>query len=140
MNVGKWIVLAFVLFAVFIGTLVTICVNQDISLVSKDYYKEELVYQEQIARITNTMSLKQQPKLTKGRQGQLMVSFGCVVGKGKLQLFCPSNKNMDRNFDIQGAGSHYSFAIDDLQRGMYRAKIYWQSGEKEFYYEEAIYI
>jgi hypothetical protein len=40
MNWGKWIIVSFVLFAGFIGTLVTVCVRQDISLVSKDYYKE----------------------------------------------------------------------------------------------------
>ena len=47
MNFGKWIVVAFVFFSLFIGTLVTVCVRQDISLVSTDYYKEELIYQDQ---------------------------------------------------------------------------------------------
>ena len=45
MNWGKSIVLAFVLFAVFIGVLVAVCVREDISLVSRNYYNEELDYQ-----------------------------------------------------------------------------------------------
>ena len=65
MDFGKWIVVAFVLFAVFIGTLVTVCVRQDISLVSKEYYKEELAYQDQIVRIANTEKLGLKPKITK---------------------------------------------------------------------------
>ena len=53
MNWGKWIIVSFVLFAAFIGILVVICVRQDISLVSKNYYQEELAYQQQIDRMNN---------------------------------------------------------------------------------------
>ena len=48
MNWGKSIVLSFILFAAFIGTLVTVCIRQDISLVSKDYYEEELQYDKSV--------------------------------------------------------------------------------------------
>ena len=51
MNWGKSIVLSFVLFAAFIVTLVTVCLRQDISLVSKEYYKEELQYENQLTRL-----------------------------------------------------------------------------------------
>ena len=59
MNWGKSIILAFVLFAGFIATLVVVCVREDISLVSKDYYKEELLYQDQIQRLNNASQLKE---------------------------------------------------------------------------------
>ena len=44
MNWGTWIALSFVLFALFIGALVVVCVRQDINLVALDYYKQEIDY------------------------------------------------------------------------------------------------
>ena len=55
---------AFVFFALFIGTLVTICVRQDITLVTKEYYKEELAYQEQIDRMNNVNNLGEVPEIS----------------------------------------------------------------------------
>lgn len=140
MNFGKWIVVAFVFFSLFIGTLVTVCVRQDISLVSTDYYKEELIYQDQISRINNTERLKVKPSVRKTSDTSLQISFVHKIEKGELKLFCPSNKNMDRAYIFDAAAQIQSFKIDDLKGGMYRAKISWSMTGKEFYYEEVIYI
>lgn len=140
MNFGKWIVVAFVFFTLFIGTLVTVCVREDVSLVSKDYYKEELAYQEQIKRISNTSDLKVKPGVTKTNDGRLQISFNTGVEVGELKLFCPSNKDMDRTFPLESATRIQWFGITDLQRGMYRAKISWSMEGKEFYHEEVIYL
>src|SRR5688500_4773943 len=93
MNFGNWIVVAFIMFACFIATLVTVCVRQDINLVSKEYYKEELAYQDQIVRIQNTRELKKQPVIEKINESTLQLRFDLEsqVQKGELVLFCPSN-------------------------------------------------
>jgi hypothetical protein len=141
MNVGKWIVVAFVLFAGFIATLVTVCVRQDISLVSKEYYKEELDYQEQIHRMSNTAGLFEKPVI-KMVDHRLQVEFNQVdkVVSGELTLFCPSNEKMDRLFEIGSSGSVQSFDLQGLAKGMYRAKLLWRMNGKEFYQEEIINI
>lgn len=142
MSIGKWIVVAFVLFAGFIATLVTVCVSQDISLVSKDYYKEELGYQDQIGRLNNTARLSEKPVI-KVVDHTLQVDFGQLDKwkNGRLLLFCPSNAKMDRNFTVTASGKHtQSFDLEGLQRGMYRAKLFWEMDGKEFYQEEVIHI
>jgi hypothetical protein len=142
MNIGKWIVVAFVLFAVFIGTLVAVCLREDISLVSKDYYKEELVYQDQIQRLNNTARLKEKP-LIKVVDKTLQVEFNQMrlVEAGELKLFCPSNDRMDRNFQVKPFGQPIQFFdLHALQKGMYRAKMHWKMNGQEFYLEEVIYI
>ncbi len=140
MNFGKWIVVAFVFFALFIGTLVTVCVRQDVSLVSGEYYREELAYQDQIRRIANARDLNVRPVVGKTDGDSLQVSFSANVEEGELKLFCPSNKNMDRTYSLRSAAQVQSFKISDLQRGMYRAKIFWTMSGKEYYHEEVIYI
>ena len=138
MSVAKAIVIAFILFAVFIGSLVTICVRQDISLVSNDYYRDELAYQQQIERINNTRNLRTKPALSL-HDNLLQVSFDSGIQEGELNLFCPSDKSMDRTFALDPATHVHSFRLADAKRGMYRVKLLWSMGGKEFYYEEVIY-
>ena len=142
MNFGKWIVVAFILFAVFIGTLVAVCVKQDVNLVSKDYYKDELRYQDQIERINNTNRLVEKPSIVK-IDGKLQVNFSDEqkIQKGELKLFCPSNPKMDRNYHISATdGNTQLFEIASLLPGMYKAKLLWIMAGKEYFLEQIIYI
>lgn len=139
MNWGKWIVVAFVFFAGFIATLVTVCVRQDISLVSSSYYQEELVYQQQIERTENALNLAEKPVIRVAERGVVEVGFRQQAERGRLKLFCPSNAAMDRAFDIgSSADSLRRFDVQGLQRGMYRAKLEWTTQGKEFYIEQII--
>jgi hypothetical protein len=139
MNFGKWIVVAFILFALFIGTLVAVCLRQEVSLVSKNYYQEELAYQDQIERISNTNHLAEKPRIAK-REGQLHVTFNndLKIQKGQLKLFCPSNPKMDKEYSI--SGNAQLFDITSLHPGMYKAKLLWSMGGKEYFLEQVIYI
>jgi hypothetical protein len=142
MDFGKWIVVAFILFAVFIGTLVIVCIRQDISLVSSAYYNEELKYEDQIVRINNTNQLAQKPTIVKG-QNRVEVNFGreAQIQKGELKLFCPSDPKMDKQFAISpAAGNNQSFDIVSMKGGMYKARLSWTMAGKEYFFEQIIYI
>jgi hypothetical protein len=142
MNWGTSIIAAFILFAGFIATLVVVCVRQDISLVSKNYYKDELAYQDQIQRLNNTAELKEKPVIkVVGRQLQIEYSQFSQVDRGEVKLFCPSNTAMDRDFKIGSSNEHTQyFKLDSLQKGMYRVKLRWSMKGKEFYKESIINI
>lgn len=143
MNFGKWIVVSFILFAIFIGTLVTVCVRQDVNLVSKDYYKEELAYQDQIQRLNNAEKLQQKPVMKVIKNSVLEVDFMQTekIQSGELKLFCPSNPKMDKNFKLNTAqdGSQL-IELSGLQSGKYKAQLLWTMDGKEFYIEEIINI
>jgi hypothetical protein len=141
MNFGKWIVVSFVLFALFIGTLVTFCVREDISLVSKDYYKEELDYQTQIKRLNNTEHLQQKPRIQYIDHVGLRVVWDAEtkIEKGELKLFCPSNSKLDKNFALKSS-SEQVFEMAAVKKGMYRVKLVWTMDGLEYYYEEQIYL
>jgi hypothetical protein len=142
MNFGNWIVVAFVFFALFIGTLVTVCVKQDISLVSKNYYSDELVYQDQITRINNTNALLSKPEFNKREGGSIEISFDqqYKIEKGEVKFFCPSNPNADKNFAFMTSNNTQQFDITSFPKGMYKARVYWSMDGKEYYFEEVIYI
>jgi hypothetical protein len=125
MNFGKWIVVAYVFFGVFIGTLVTVCVKQDVNLVSKNYYNDELGYADQITRINNARALVN----------------NLNVVKGEMKLFCPSDPKSDKVFTLSlNTDNSQSFEINDAKSGMYKARLLWTMGGKEYFVEEIINI
>ena len=142
MDWGKWIIVAFILFAGFIATLVTVCMRQDVSLVSKDYYKEELAYGEQLARINNANQLIEKPVIHKAGDF-LKVDFGDFhkIENGSLKLFRPSDSKMDRRFTVTSSKEHtQSFPINGIERGMYRARMQWMMEGKEYFIETVVNI
>jgi hypothetical protein len=140
MNIGKWIIVAFLLFAGFIATLVTVCLKQDVSLVSKNYYQDELQYQAQITRVSNTQALASKPLINLNQQ-KLTIDFteASSIESGYVQLFCPSNEMMDRRFEITNENFQW-FDLGDLQTGMYRARMRWTMNGKEYYQEKTLYL
>jgi len=140
MNWGKGIVISFVLFAVFIGVLVTVCVKQDVNLVSKNYYTDELAYQQQIERINNTSQLQEKPDIHVVN-GVIEVKFNQfnVMDKGEIKLFRPSDVRLDKQFTLQSAGdTSQQFDVSSLPGGMYRLKMLWSMNGKEYYVENMI--
>lgn len=138
MNAGKWIFVTFVLFAGFIATLVTICVRQDISLVSKDYYKNELAYGEQVRQINNANALTEKPSM-KVVGDSLVVRFpsSAVPSRGNLLLFCPSDERGDKTFELTKTREQ-RFPLSNLNRGMYKARLSWSNGDTKFFQEQII--
>lgn len=142
MNFGKWIVVAFVFFALFIGTLVTICFRQDIPLVTKEYYQEELVYQDQIDRMENANKLKEIPDI-RIVAGKLKVSFDRLpeIETAQLKLIRPSDANLDQLFRIEpSASTSQEFELANPIPGLYRAKLTWVDHGKEFYLEKLVVL
>ena len=142
MNWGKWIVLSFILFALFIGVLVAICVRQDVSLVADDYYKQELDYQRQIDRSVNTEQLEIKPEISIVNNS-LQVYFLNFddVQAGELILFRPSNPASDMVFELKTTSDTLQvFDLSAQQKGMYKARLKWSMNDKEYYLEKVVYL
>ena len=142
MNWGKWITVTFILFAIFIGVLVTICVKQDISLVATDYYKQELDFQRQIDRTNNVQQLANKPEiLIVNNQVQISFKDFNAMKQGELKLFRPSNIKSDLVFELKTTTDTVQlFDMQSSERGMYKAKMKWSMNDKEYYLEKTIYL
>lgn len=142
MNWGKWIVVSFVLFAIFIGVLVTVCLRQDINLVATDYYNQELAYQKQIDRSKNTQTLAIKPDISVVNNS-LLVSFKDFnrLQNGELKLFRPSNPASDFTIELKPtADSVLTFDVQNRERGMYKAQLKWSMNNHDYYLEKIIYL
>jgi hypothetical protein len=142
MNWGKSIVLAFILFTIFIGTLVVVCMRQDISLVSKNYYQEELQFQQHINKLTNTEHLSSKPNI-QVIPNALKISYPNFenITNASLTLFCPANAAHDKQFTFEkNEKDTYIISADNISTGMYKARFYWIENDKEYFIEEIIHI
>jgi hypothetical protein len=143
MNWGKGIVLSFILFAGFLAVMVTIMMREDIGLVSKQYYQDDLQYQQKYERKQNTENLELKPAVSIEERKFLKVYFPSVsyVEAGAVTLFRPSSDKLDQQFQLRAsADSVQVFTLKPLQPGTYRVKMEWKTEGKEFYLEKVIYI
>lgn len=142
MNWGKSIVLAFVLFALFIGVLVAICLKQDIPLVAAEYYQQELVYQQQMDRVTRTNQLEGKPTiLVVDRNVEIQFNRLADITGGELELFRPSDEKLDRHFNLKpSTENRQRIDVSDLTGGMYKARMRWTMEGKDYYLESMIYL
>lgn len=142
MNWGKAIILSFVLFAAFVAGMVTVCVRQDISLVTRDYYKEELAYQEQLDRKQNALELDTTPDIViRGNHLEVHYPELASVSSGTVALFRPSDASLDQEFQLApSAGPVQRFALERLAKGLYKARMQWVMNGREYFVEKIIVL
>jgi hypothetical protein len=136
----KWVISAFIVFALFIGTLVFVCVRQDISLVSLDYYQDELVHQGKMDRQRNMLELKNQPDI-KLEDHQVKVSYDELskLTKGQLRVTRPSDSKLDQQFQLNQEVLQI-FQLNVSEKGLYRVTLQWTMGGKDYYYEKLMVL
>ena len=145
MNWGRGIVLAFVVFVAVLVTMVTISMNQDISLVAEDYYKQEITYQDQINRLSNFNNLDNKPFVKKESSSVLLVTFpeGLLknVKEGNVVLFRPSMAKLDKKWKLNpNSNGLQRIPLDNLKAGKWKVKLFWTDYKEKEYYQEFIVI
>ena len=97
----KWVIGAFVFFGLFIGTLVVISVREDVNLITKDYYQEELNHQAKITRQQNANQLEEKPQLSfENNAVKLLFPLSSSIEKGELRVMRPSDDRLDQHFEL----------------------------------------
>lgn len=138
MSYGKSIVLAFILFALFIGTLVTVCIRQEVSLVSPDYYAEELAHGEKMNAMANARLLESKPEITMGSGGiEVRYENLASLESGELNILRPGDQRLDHHFSLQPtAHKMIGFPVEDYMPGLYRIQMKWKMNGKEYLVEQ----
>jgi hypothetical protein len=144
MNWGYKIALVYGGFAAFMVGMVVLCVRQtDIHLVSPDYYKEEIAYQDQIDNLSNARHLKERLQCRYVAQRQLLqLHFPASPDRsGEILFFRPSDARKDLKIAIlTDAQGNQAIPVGQLNKGLWKVKIRWQTGQKEYFEEETLVI
>lgn len=142
MNWGNKLILAFLVFAAGMAFMVYKAVNTDFELVEKDYYKQELRYQEVIDGKAAAAKLSSTVVLTPTREGILIKFPPEVISTqpdGEVVFYCANDAKRDRKFalSIDNAGKQL-FSSKAVLPGNYKVKISWTMAEKKYYVEKEI--
>lgn len=146
MNWGVKIFLSFVVFIAIIISMVVISVKQEFHLVSDDYYARELVYQEQIDKMGNLQLLSEKPKLVLSSEGKyLMLNFpqslNAMLQSGEIHFFRPSDARLDTKVTLEvDKNGQQVFSTKGFVKGMWRAKIQFKAGGKEYFHEQTLVL
>ncbi|MGY6520997.1 MAG: FixH family protein [Mongoliitalea sp.] len=141
MDWGKGIILTLTAFAGIIISMVVICVRQDdIHLVTQNYYEEEIKYQDQIDKMVNASMLDYEA-LAFDAQRRLIELNLPKGAKGTLHLFRPSDARLDQKleFEIQDLEVN-AINLSELKPGYWKIKMTWVEDETSYYLEKKITI
>lgn len=143
-NWGHGIFLSLVFFVLFIGSFVykTLFVSAyNHPLVSKEYYKEEVAYQDEIDRLNNANKLKDNVKVQKSSKGIFLV-FPPETDYNKIHAFLKLQRTNNADFDIEKEivldSSTYLIPYKDLVKGRYALKLNWEYKDIPYQYREKI--
>jgi len=141
MDWGKGIILTLVVFGVLILSMVVICVRQDdLHLVTQNYYEEEIKYQDQIQKMINASHLDHKVLIYDNQMK--IVDLDLPIGsKGTLHFFRPSDARLDQKieFDISDVSVN-SVDVKNLKPGYWRIKLTWVENGTSYYQEMKITI
>lgn len=141
-NWGTSIVIAIVSFMTFILYLViTMTTDKNFShdLVVEDYYKQEIHFQDQMARETNSNTLVKDIEVEKTLKGMLIdfpPGLNPSLIKGEIMLYRPSNKNQDFSIPIQLKEAKILIPASLLEEGRWNIIIDWSYKEESYYYKK----
>lgn len=141
MDWGKGIVITLILFVSMMVGLVIICVKQDdIHLVTQNYYEEEIKYQDKIDQMVNANSLDYKVMVYDSQLKKVDLKLP-VGSKGTLHFFRPSDARLDQKitFDVINLNTN-GFDLTSLKPGYWRVKLTWSENGVDYFHEEKINI
>lgn len=144
LNWGHKVTLGFTAFVLFIFFMVYKSMNTDFQLVTKEYYKEELAYQ-QVIDGTNRANELSNPVLVTQQDNQLQIQLpeemkGKAIS-GSIWLYCPVDDKKDRKLvlAVDETGKQVIDAKTILPAS-YQLKITWKADDLTYYNEQRIEV
>lgn len=138
------IVLALSAFIIFILSFVYKAVfvpGYDHHLVSDDYYKDEMNYQQEIDKLNKAAALNENITLNKVAEGLLIkfpAEFDPEKIAGTISFQRPSNNKIDFQLPIKLATSDFLILDDNLVQGIWNVKIEWTINSNTYLFKEKL--
>jgi hypothetical protein len=143
MNWGNKLVLAFVAFVALMATLVYKSMNTKFELVSKDYYKDELKYQDKIDATSAAAKLGEVSITTIADSVQISLpkELENSIINGSVWFYCNTDEKKDRHIDFaRVTNNKFLIPTSQLSKANYQAKISYAVNNNHYYSEKQITI
>ncbi len=142
LNWGHKITLVFSAFVVFMFVMVYKSMKTDFQLVTKEYYKDELAYQQVIDGTNRANSLSSNVQATQVNDELIIQLPTEMKGKtisGSIWLYCSSDDKKDKRLELV-VDENGKQVIDGktILPATYLLKVTWKAGELNYYNEQRI--
>ena len=140
---GYKIAFVYIAFVVGIVFLVFKAGSQKFDLVTKDYYEQELKYQQVIDQSANTAKLSE-PLVVERSDDELKISFpNEMKGKKKaidffLYYAADAKRDFRKSFELKE--NEFSQPLPIAMRGMYELKLSWEVNGVRYYFEKKLFF
>jgi len=140
---GYKIMFVYIAFVAGMGFLVFKASSQKFDLVTKDYYDQELKYQQVIDQAANSSRLSA-PVSVERNEGELKLSFPDEMkNKKKLVDFylyyaADAKKDFRRSFELNE--NELVQALPVGMKGMYELKLSWETEGIKYYFEKKLFF
>lgn len=144
MSWGNRLLLVFVAFAGLMSYMVYRCVQTPVELVSSEYYKDELAYQNVINDSKKANALSKSLHISR-EGGSIVITFPPELNNmplnGNVYFYCASDENKDRKFSLNiSNGGRWKIQDKSFIPGHYLVKIQWHSNNSDYYSEQPLII
>ncbi len=135
MSWGKAIILVFILFAGFIGTMVYLMHQERIDLVRDDYYQDEIAYQRQIDRVANARQIDATSVIQYvPTSHEIRLTLPDSLQRGTFLLYRPADGRQDVRLALTTATPAISvISMQGKPGGLWRAQLTWSDGQRDYY-------
>ncbi len=133
------IVASFVLFALFIGSMVKRSMDVSLNLESENYYEQEIAYEGKINRIKKARELGIEIREEEGKT-VLWVGKKNTPSRVTVRFFRPSDSKMDllKTYEIDQA--EYAFNTDVLAKGKWVLRVELETPNGKAFVEKELMI
>jgi hypothetical protein len=144
MNWGYKLLLVFAAFGGMISYMVYRCVQTPVNLVSAEYYRDELVYQDVIDGRKKADALSGKVEL-KQEGSYISIRFPQEIrgskSDGTIRFYCPSDATKDWKVALSlNPDGTQLVSTKTISPGHYVVKISWETNHSRFYTEEPFIV
>ena len=135
-------------YIVFVTIVISACImlgKKRFDLVSKDYYADEIAYQDRINDLGRTSALDEKPTFTVEDYQTVRLRFPAELAgeieQGNVVLYRPSDARHDLRVDVSLDDAYAQvIVVEKPLRGLWSARLSWQMEGEGYYLEETVVL
>lgn len=145
LNWGTGIAIFYSCFVLVMIFMVIKSAQNQSHLVQEHYYQKDLNYESFRQKRQNATNMSEQVKINfAASQKAIHITFPdqMVGATGKVSLYRPSNKFLDKSFDLKlNEQSSMSIPVPkEMAKGLWKVQVDWSSKGKQYYSEENLVL
>ncbi|KAA3610302.1 MAG: hypothetical protein D8M58_06215 [Calditrichaeota bacterium] len=140
------ITIFYVLFMIAMLSFLFFSFNNNIQMVTDNYYEKTLEYEDQINRIRNTNALKIKPVFNFNKaSNEIFLIMPAVFDSssitGKIVFFRPSDANLDQTIKLNINENHIQvIPVTGIVKGKWDVQLHWTADGTEYFYKQVLVL